>query len=424
MNLYYIIVAATSFQGLLLALALQKVSCNKTSLRWLSALLIGISLSAIGRIFADESLFALYPKMPIAADLILFLYGPFVFLYVKSIFYTNKGEQKNNWQHFLIAFLYLIWISQYLLASDKTILHLLAQKFHQVAGVYTEIFGWIHTSIYLIAAIKLFLQYPVKAKALVSNLPMLNFLRYFFAFNIVLVTMWAIGFLLRQADAHKTFVLLAYNSIWILLTITVYIIGYYAVFFPEVFRVDNALYNQLTNNETEIFAKSIIPQQNPLEVKQKNLPTQDMEDIKEEALIVLQNETKIIIKQNASFTQQQYKDLVAKLKPFMDDEKPYLDPLITLPMLAGKLCCTVHLLSKIINETQHKNFFDYINGYRVYYFIELVKIPANKQYTLLSLAFESGFNAKSTFNNAFKKEMGKTPSAFIQELTIIKTENG
>ncbi len=424
MNLYYIIVAAASFQGLLLALALQKVNCNRTSLRWLSALLIAISLSAVGRIFADESLFVQLPKMPIAADLILFLYGPFVFLYVKSIFYKNKSEQKNNWQHFLLAFLHFVWISQYLLVSNETILHLLGQKFHRVAGLYTEVFGWMHICIYLIAAIKLFRQYPAKAKALVSNLPMLNFLRCFSAFNIVLVTMWAIGFLLRQADAHKTFVLLAYNSIWILLTITVYIIGYYAVFFPQVFRVDNALYNQLTNNETEIFAKSIIPEQNPLEVKQKNLPTQDIEDIKEEPLIVLQKQTKIIIKQDAAFNQQQYKDIAAKLKLFMEDEKPYLDPLITLPMLAGKLCCTVHLLSKIINETYHKNFFDYINGYRVSYFIELVKSPANKQYTLLSLAFESGFNAKSTFNSAFKKEMGKTPSAFIQELTIINTENG
>ncbi|MBC7935667.1 MAG: AraC family transcriptional regulator [Rhizobacter sp.] len=92
-------------------------------------------------------------------------------------------------------------------------------------------------------------------------------------------------------------------------------------------------------------------------------------------------------------------------------------------MLSTQLSCTVHFLSKIINEQFGKNFFDYINAYRVGYFIQLAQKPASDQYTILSLAFESGFNSKSTFNHSFKKMTDKTPSQYLKELAQKEDES-
>lgn len=57
-------------------------------------------------------------------------------------------------------------------------------------------------------------------------------------------------------------------------------------------------------------------------------------------------------------------------------------------------------------------FNDYINGYRVEEYLQKIATPQYQHLTLLAVAFECGFNSKTTFNRAFKKMTGKAPSAF------------
>ena len=70
-------------------------------------------------------------------------------------------------------------------------------------------------------------------------------------------------------------------------------------------------------------------------------------------------------------------------------------------------------LSQIINQYEEKNFYDFVNSYRVEEFITLAKKDIDKNFNLLGLAYESGFNSKSSFNQVFKKITGKTPSEFL-----------
>ena len=65
-----------------------------------------------------------------------------------------------------------------------------------------------------------------------------------------------------------------------------------------------------------------------------------------------------------------------------------------------------------------KNFFDYINTHRTEEFKKLVSNPNNRKFTLLSLAFECGFNSKSSFNKYFKKVTGQSPSEYLQHLNV------
>lgn len=69
-----------------------------------------------------------------------------------------------------------------------------------------------------------------------------------------------------------------------------------------------------------------------------------------------------------------------------------------------------YLVSKCLNEIIDKKFNDYINEYRVKEVQQLLKNAENKKYTLLSLAMEAGFNSKSSFNRAVKKQLGITPN--------------
>jgi AraC-like DNA-binding protein len=107
-----------------------------------------------------------------------------------------------------------------------------------------------------------------------------------------------------------------------------------------------------------------------------------------------------------------------KLNDCFEKEKPYLDPELTLGQLAEKLNVSANTLSYLINAVEGRNFNDFVNGYRVQELIEKMKDPANSNFTLLSLAFDSGFNSKTTFNRVFKKITQKTPKAFLEELGI------
>lgn len=69
----------------------------------------------------------------------------------------------------------------------------------------------------------------------------------------------------------------------------------------------------------------------------------------------------------------------------------------------------------MINTREGKSFYDYVNALRVSAFQELLLQPGSGQYTLLSLAFECGFNSKTSFNRNFKKITGMSPRDYANQ---------
>jgi AraC-like DNA-binding protein len=106
-------------------------------------------------------------------------------------------------------------------------------------------------------------------------------------------------------------------------------------------------------------------------------------------------------------------DLYKKLLKIMADEKPYLDPKLSLAGLAQLLDISTNQLSQIINQEAQVNFHDFVNNYRVEEFIH--RASENKNFSLLALALDSGFNSKSSFNNIFKKQKGVSPSIYLSK---------
>ncbi len=92
----------------------------------------------------------------------------------------------------------------------------------------------------------------------------------------------------------------------------------------------------------------------------------------------------------------------------MGMKKPYLDSEISLSKLGESFGVHSNYLSQVINDRENKNFYDYINGYRIDEFKRIASDPKKKKLTIMALAFECGFNSKSAFNNCFKKFTGQT----------------
>ena len=104
----------------------------------------------------------------------------------------------------------------------------------------------------------------------------------------------------------------------------------------------------------------------------------------------------------------------AQLLKILENEKPYLNPELTLAELAKLIPVHPNKLSEVINKYELKNFYDLINGYRIQEFLRKLNQPESKQYTFISLAYDCGFNSKASFNRNFKKYTGKTPSEYLK----------
>lgn len=105
-----------------------------------------------------------------------------------------------------------------------------------------------------------------------------------------------------------------------------------------------------------------------------------------------------------------------RLEQYMLKEKPFLKNELRLQDLSDALEIPTHHLSQIINEQMNQNFFDYINAHRIEESKRLIVEKAGS--SLLEIAFESGFNNKTSFTNAFKRFEEMTPSAYRSRVTL------
>lgn len=106
---------------------------------------------------------------------------------------------------------------------------------------------------------------------------------------------------------------------------------------------------------------------------------------------------------------------LAMLLNYMEKEKPYLEPSLNLNELAGRLSLSPHNLSYIINSRLQKNFFQFVNHYRVEEVKRALGGQKKQREDLLAIAFSAGFNTKATFNTIFKSHTGMTPSEYRRQ---------
>lgn len=104
-------------------------------------------------------------------------------------------------------------------------------------------------------------------------------------------------------------------------------------------------------------------------------------------------------------------DYEKQLYKYIEKNKAYLNPELSLEELAQQVKMPKHHLTQVLNERINKSFYVFINEYRIQEAVKRLN-DIKKDINILSLAFECGFNSKSSFNNYFKKVTGYTPSAY------------
>lgn len=302
--------------------------------------------------------------------------GPILFFYTKSLVNENNAIPFRDFLLHAIPFLFIISFlifDFYFLSPQEKLIYYEKETQGDTSGfIYIAEF-FINFSIPFYSIVSLFLlkKHLKQIKQSYSNTKNID-LHWL---KIVLICMVFVSFVsVLMGLLSDFFNFISFedgdNLMYITLTVIIYFLGYYGIKQKPILSNDNPI----SQIET------------PPNLKPK-YATSSLKDVEKEKLI-------------------------QSLTKSMESEKYYLNENLTLKELADKLETSPNNLSQIINEKFNKNFYEFINEYRINEVKRMLVDPKYSHYSMIGIAFECGFNSKSTFNSVFKQFTGKTPTEF------------
>lgn len=361
-TLWIIITLLTGLQGVFLSLAiLVKSKGKRMANRLLSIFILLISLTMIGRLsfyYAENENDFLPGGL---VDIIIFCYGPLAYFYLSFLLKLKNDWHRRDIIHAIPLLLYLVYFFYRLFFSSHFENSWMNTYLHQVF-FFLELVAVIQNAAYAYWCYKTLKKYEATMAESYSTIPQLKYIRIFLALVAVIIILWAYGFVSKYIESLHFTTVLSYNFVWILLSCLTFLFAYFSYFDA------NILATPLKTGKYE----------------------------------------------QGYASPDHYSALKNQLETFMSDKKPFLNPQLSLSDLSTQIGANQRDVSRVINEHFGQNFYEFVNSYRIREFKNLVKKDRNKTYTILTLAYDSGFNSKATFNAAFKKRMNITPSEYIQ----------
>ena len=176
---------------------------------------------------------------------------------------------------------------------------------------------------------------------------------------------------------------------------------------------------QIIKNYTPIFYLLCVFFLAYFSLQQKEVFSFNADEIKDlSQIIVAKNDDSIEKKKRLNDLQ-----LIAlneKLIALINTEKPFLENDLNLPHLAARIGASSNETSYLINKIYNQNFYTFINTYRVEEAKELLSSGTYQKLNILGIAYQSGFNSKTTFNTTFKKFTGQSPTDFVKQKSSSK----
>lgn len=397
-SLYDLLLLFSCFQGLLLVVAIPSIQhYNRAANRWLIWLLgLGALATLLTVVGSYREVANAYPRLALLPDFIWFLYGPLFYCYLRRLLF-NETPPARQWLYLLPpAVQLLVYLPYFLLDSYEFQLKLVShdatlRAVLLVAGAA----AWLSNGAYWLACRRTLRAYTRQYEASVSYEQNLQYLSTVLGIQAVCLALW--GFLFGVVLASRglefdVYSLAARNVelIWLAFSTLPYFLGYMAIRQPEIFKLVPA------TPAVEIPEPSIKP---PIAERTEQAEVEPVEAPRP-------SPPRPPLTPDLSALQ-------TAVAGYMRQHRPYLSPSLTINELASGLKLPPHVLSKVINDGFEKNFFDFINSYRIDEFKAVMATPRAQQYTLLALAMEVGFNSKTAFNRAFKKQTDQTPREYF-----------
>jgi AraC-like DNA-binding protein len=354
--LVFLIAAA---QGLFMAFILYRWrQGDPFANRLLATLMLLFSVTMVEYVFYWTQYLYYWPHLTDLSAQFPFLFGPILFFYVRAIFEGRRFERSDAWHALpfvLAVFAMLPWYLQS--GADKQAV-ILRQSPHPIPRVLISLITYgrlAHMAFYVFWNFRYLKHRPAVGRSLWWG----RLLNLFF-----------VGFLLSYTSYFVLVRLPGFNPLWdyqisLSMTAFIYLIAYAGYVQPAVF-------NGFGWSEASAVSKY----------------------------------------KNSGLTPDASRSLLNKMNLLMEREKLYLEPDLSLEKLAKQLDTGKHHVSQVINEHLNVNFFEYINQLRISEACRLLAEKTKSDLHVIEVAYAVGYNNKVSFNSAFKKATGMTPTHY------------
>ncbi len=419
-NFFFFLMVALVTQGFLLVFALlTSRHSNKTANYLLSGLIALFSFYALIKILSNTSGIIEYPHLIRTYRPIFILACALVYFYCKAL--TSPGF-RFTWTDtlHLIPFAgYTIIMIPFFFSDPATKIASLSSQPFTLSWTIERSFWVIVFFSYFGFSYKIVLAHQRHIKEFYSNIEKikLDWLKnLLMAFGVIWMTA-----LFRFLTAYGK---VGYENkllVPVLLCMVIFLIGWHALRQPEIF---SDRWDKLIMEDGQSISQSIaqpIAQTKDQEAAINTAPAAPPKEVPAPASLRAEN-SQDPVKQPPKYEYSSLsKDDISRHKDslikYLEVEKPYIDPDLKLQNLADHLGIPSYQLSQIINTEMKLNFYELINSMRILEAKQRLLDPANQNITIIAIAFDVGFNSKSTFNTAFKKYVNMTPSQYKKSHT-------
>lgn len=372
-NLISLLCIIGTFEGLLMGTFLIfKKSVKFRANLWLGCLVLTATSFILSGAVYRVGLLPDFPQVIHLHMVTTVLMGPTAYLYVRSCTQKDFAIRPILWLHFLPALIALGYhLPFYLQADEAKIIAFFKFFLKGELGVpkIITLIKILHPAVYFIICIRLVLEYRKHLSNSASLIDVV-FHRWLMFFCLVLL-LPVFTIVVFSISSYQVFSGTTFFAGFFIFILAVHIA---AMVKPELFHTFP--HQMLTPASTEV-------------QKQKY--------------------------ENSNLQESQKEKYLEKLKAYMETEKPYHQSDLTLNQLSEQINIPSYYLSQTINEKLDCNFLDFINGYRVANAKENLADPKLGHYTIMAIAYDVGFNSKSTFYSAFKKHTGMTPNQYRKQ---------
>lgn len=321
-----------------------------TSNKLLGVFLIVLALQMASNVFISTGHSFFY----LSSLSLRFLFGPFFFLYVSSIIEKDFKLTKRDLFH----------LTPFLLAVLVLNLDIRLERYTFLYFTYFILISYLLVTFLVLRNYKKVLTETRS----VSSQTSIKWIRLLLIFQGLIIFIDLINNFNAVKEGWPVMELLTLEMVLLLLMVNVMI--FFGLKHPNLFTVINTEEKLIVKDQREKYASSALTQE-------------DLEATRNNLLLV------------------------------MEREKPYLDPELTLSNLAELVSLSNRELSQVINTQFDKNFSEFINSYRIDEAIRIFEENDDPKKTILETVFEVGFNSKSSFYTAFKKETQTTPKNYL-----------
>ncbi|MEO0559554.1 MAG: helix-turn-helix transcriptional regulator [Bacteroidota bacterium] len=364
-------------QGLFLAVVLVSRPRNALPNRLLAALVLVFSVDLAMAVYHTSGMSTRYPVL-IGTDMpISFLYGPLLYLYVRTLTSESHALHRSDAFHLVPFVAHAVFLLPFFLRPNAEKVMLMAdpsQSFSTGALGVINPLKLVHGFVYLGLMSRLIRQHRHRVADTSSPVEQAR-LKWLRTLTIGVVAMLVSATVIYAFSASRAASLGMDPDAWyddltlLCVTVFVYALGYFGLRQPEITAHEEPTPGQTAETQREAYARSGM---SPDEAERQRV----------------------------------------RLIELMETEHLYRQGDLTVQDLAAALDISPHNLTEVLSTQLNQSFYEFVNGYRVRDVQRRLTDPDYAHWTVLAIGMESGFKAKSSFNAVFKRSAGMTPSQY------------